>query len=287
VFVPYSKYSRYLKWLTFSLFSYVAVVFAVDIPWRTVALRTFVPQCSASSDYWMMLVAVIGTTISPYLFFWQASQEVEEMNRGRVRRPLKELARGGNPELKRIAIDTSIGMLFSNLVAFSIVLTTAATLNGQGLTNIQTAADAAEALRPVAGNFAFALFALGIVGTGLLAIPVLAGSGAYAVAEVFGWPSTLEAKFPEARGFYFIILAGTLIGFGLGFTSLDPIQMLIWSAVINGVVSVPIMAMMMLLVTNSSAMGRFKAGAELTITGWIATGLMALVVGAMAVSYFI
>jgi Mn2+/Fe2+ NRAMP family transporter len=234
-----------------------------------------------------MLVAVIGTTISPYLFFWQASQEVEEMNRGRARRPLKQLSRGGSTELDRMAIDTSVGMIFSNIIAFSIVLTTAATLNAHGTTEIQTAADAAEALRPIAGDFAFALFALGIIGTGLLAIPVLAGSGAYAVAETLGWPSSLEAKVPEAKGFYFIILAGTVIGFGLGFTSLDPIRMLVWSAVINGVVSVPIMGMMMMLVTNTDAMGRFAAGSSLMIVGWIATGLMALVVIAMALSFLV
>jgi len=286
VFVPYHRYSRYLKWLTLALFCYVGIMFTVEIPWKTVLLNTFLPHFDASSGYWMMLVAVIGTTISPYLFFWQASQEVEEMHRGH-RRPLRKLGQGGKPELNRMAVDTSVGMVFSNAIAFFIVLTTAVTLNAHGMKDIQSASDAAEALRPIAGNFAFALFAIGIIGTGLLAIPVLAGSGAYAAAETFGWPSSLEARFPEAKGFYFIILAGTIIGFGLVFTPLDPIKMLVWSAVINGVVSVPFMGMMMLLVTNADAMGRFKAGRRLTIIGWTATGLMALVVVAMVISFLI
>ena len=174
-----------------------------------------------------MVVAVLGTTISPYLFFWQASQEVEEMNRGKLRRPLMDLRRGGHPEIDRIAIDTTVGMVFSNVIAFFIILTTAAVLNAGGVTNIQTAAQAAEALRPLAGELTFVLFALGIIGTGLLTIPVLAGSAAYGVAEAFGWPATLEAKAPDAVGFYGIIAAATIIGFGLGFTSIDPIKMLI------------------------------------------------------------
>lgn len=285
VFVPYSRYAPYLKWLTLVLFCYVGVVFSVDIRWDKVAIATILPSFPISSDYLVMVVAVLGTTISPYLFFWQASQEVEEMARGRRRRPLKELPRGGNPELDRIAIDTTAGMIFSNVIAYFIVLTTAATLNAQNITDIQTAADAANALRPIAGNFAFGLFALGIIGTGLLAIPVLAGSAAYAVAEVFGWPSTLEARFPEARGFYIIIFAATVIGFSLGFTSLDPIKMLIWSAVLNGVVCVPIMGIMMALVTSVEVMGRFRARPWLAIVGWCATALMALVVVALIASF--
>jgi Mn2+/Fe2+ NRAMP family transporter len=217
----------------------------------------------------------------------QASQEVEEMARGHTRQPLKNLTRGGNPELERITIDTSVGMIYSNIVAFFIVLTTAATLNANNVTDIQTAADAANALRPIAGDFAFALFALGIIGTGLLAIPVLAGSAAYAVAEVFGWPSTLEAKFPEARAFYVIILAATAVGFALGFTSLDPIKMLVWSAVLNGIVSVPVMTIMMALITSPSVMGRFRARRWLALVGWAATALMGLVVTGLILSFLI
>ena len=285
VFVPYHRYARFLKWLTFVLFCYVGVVLTVRIPWDKVIVGTFVPHISASSDYLMMVVAVLGTTISPYLFFWQASQEVEEMKRRGARRPLKARARGGSPELERMSIDTSVGMVFSNAVAYFIVLTTAATLNAHNVTDIKTAADAANALRPIAGEAAFALFALGIIGTGLLAIPVLAGSAAYAVADTFGWPSTLEARFPEARGFYIIILAATVIGFALGFTPLDPIRMLIWSAVLNGIVSVPIMAIMMRLVTNRAVMGRFHAGKRLALVGWGATALMGLTVAALLVSF--
>jgi NRAMP (natural resistance-associated macrophage protein)-like metal ion transporter len=283
IFVPYRRYARYLKWLTLVLFCYVGVIFTVDIPWRSVTAATFLPSLQMSADYLLMIVAVIGTTISPYLFFWQASQEVEEITVGRAREPLIKLRHGGNPALKKIAVDTSIGMVFSNTIAFFIVLTTAVTLHANGITNIQTAADAANALRPIAGEFAFALFALGIIGTGLLAIPVLAGSAAYAVAEVFGWRSTLEARFPEARGFYAIILAATVLGFLIGFSSLDPIKMLVWSAVLNGVISVPVMAMMMMLITSTSVMGRFRAHRWLATVGWSATALMALVVTAMLI----
>jgi Mn2+/Fe2+ NRAMP family transporter len=198
------------------------------------------------------------------------------MTRGKRRRPLKDLKSGGSPELERMAIDTTVGMIFSNLIAFFIILTTAVTLNSHGVTDIKTAADAATALRPIAGDLAFLMFALGIIGTGLLAVPVLAGSAAYGVAEMFGWPSTLHAKFPDAIGFYVIIFAATVIGFALGFTPFDPIQMLIWSAVINGIVAVPIMAMMMLIVTNPDAMGRFRARRWLAYVGWAATAAMGL-----------
>ncbi len=283
VFVPYHRYAPLLKWLTLFLFLYVAVVFTVEIPWRAVLAGTLIPTISFGSDYLMLVVAVLGTTISPYLFFWQASQETEEMRKAR-RRPLKYLSRGGDPEIRRMAVDTTVGMVFSNVIAYFIVLTTAVTLHASSITNIQTAADAANALRPVAGDLTFLLFALGIIGTGLLAIPVLAGSAAYAGAEVFGWPSTLEAKFPEAVGFYTIIFAATVIGFALGFTPIEPIKMLVWTAVINGVVAVPVMAMMMLVVTNKSAMGRFKAGPWLAAAGWAGTALMAITVVALFLS---
>jgi NRAMP (natural resistance-associated macrophage protein)-like metal ion transporter len=284
VFVPYRRYAPILKWITLVLFLYVAVVFTVQIPWRTVLAATLVPSLSFNPDYLMLIVAVLGTTISPYLFFWQAAQEVEEMRLHHRRRPLKELSRGGDPELRRMGFDTTVGMVFSNLIAYCIVLTTAATLHTAGITNIRTAAEAAEALRPVAGDLTFLLFALGIIGTGLLAIPVLAGSAAYAVAEQFGWPSTLEARFPEAVGFYLIISAATVIGFALGFAPIDPIRMLVWSAVINGIVAVPVMAMMMLVVTNRKAMGRFSARPVLAAAGWAATALMGLTVLAMFAS---
>jgi len=284
VFVPYRRYAPILKWLTLVLFLYVGVIFTVKVPWKDVAIGTILPKIDLSSDYLALLVAVLGTTISPYLFFWQASQEVEEMQRHRrQRRPLNTLPRGGKGETRRIAADTSIGMIFSNAIAFFIMVTTAVTLHAQGVTNIETAADAANALRPIAGEFAFLMFAIGIIGTGLLAIPVLAGSAAYAVAELYGWPSSLEAKVPHAVGFYAIIAASTLIGFGITFTPLDPIRMLIWSAIINGVVAVPIMAMMMLIVTHKM-MGRFRASRRLAIAGGGATALMAATVIAMIIS---
>jgi len=281
VFVPYRRYAPVLKFLTLTLFVYVLTAFTVKIPWSVALLFALWPKATLNVDYFLMVVAVLGTTISPYLFFWQASQEVEEMSQSRHRRPLKELRRGGHSEIDRIAIDTSVGMVFSNTIAFFIIVTTAAVLNAGGITNIQTAAQAAEALRPLAGELTFLLFALGIIGTGLLAVPVMAGSAAYGVAEAFGWRATLEAKAPDAVGFYGIIAAATIIGFGLGFTGIDPIKMLIWSAVINGIVAVPIMIAMMFIVSKLSIMGRFKAKRWLLGFGWAGTALMAFAVIAL------
>jgi NRAMP (natural resistance-associated macrophage protein)-like metal ion transporter len=281
VFVPYRRYAPVLKFLTLSLFAYVATALTVEIPWSTALLAMIWPEPNVTADYFLMVVAVLGTTISPYLFFWQASQEVEEMNLGRVSRPLRELVKGGEHELDRIRIDTTVGMMLSNLIAFFIILTTASVLHANGVTNINSATQAAEALRPLAGEFTFLLFATGIIGTGLLAIPVLAGSAAYGVSEAFGWPATLEAKAPEAVGFYTIIAAATVIGFGLGFTGIDAIHMLVWSAVLNGIVAVPIMAIMMLIVANDKLMGRFKARSWLIVLGWIGTAIMAIAVIAL------
>jgi NRAMP (natural resistance-associated macrophage protein)-like metal ion transporter len=281
VFVPYRRYSPVLKFLTLTLFAYVATALTVNIPWNTALLETIWPKPTINTDYFLMVVAVLGTTISPYLFFWQASQEVEEMNQGRKDRPLRDLTRGGDHELDRIKIDTTVGMIFSNVIAFFIILTTATVLNGNGITNINSAAEAAEALRPLAGDFTFLLFALGIIGTGMLAIPVLAGAAAYGVSEALGWRATLEAKAPDAIGFYTIIAAATVIGFGLNFTGISAIHMLVWSAVLNGIVAVPIMAMMMAIVANSRLMGRFKAKTWLVAFGWLGTALMAFAVSAL------
>jgi NRAMP (natural resistance-associated macrophage protein)-like metal ion transporter len=281
VFVPYRRYAPVLKFLTLTLFAYVATAFMVEIPWSTALLATIWPKPTISAEYFLMVVAVLGTTISPYLFFWQASQEVEEMHKGKVHRPLRELTRGGYPETDRIKVDTTVGMFFSNIIAFFIILTTASVLNAHGVTNITSATQAAEALRPLAGDATFALFALGIIGTGLLAVPVLAGSAAYGVSEVFGWHATLEAKAPDAIGFYSIIAAATAIGFGLGFTGIDAIHMLVWSAVLNGIVAVPIMAMMMVIVANSRLMGRFKARTWLVALGWLGTAIMGVAVIAL------
>jgi len=286
VFVPYRRYAPILKFLTFALFAYVATALTVKVPWGKAMLEAVWPRPTINTDYLLMVVAVLGTTISPYLFFWQASQEVEEMNQGRIDRPLRELTKkGGDPELTRMKVDTTIGMMFSNVIAFFVILTTASVLHANGVTKIDSATQAAEALRPLAGNFTFLLFALGIIGTGLLAIPVLAGSAAYGVAEAFGWPATLDAKAPEAVGFYTIIATATVIGFGLGFTGIDAIHMLVWSAVLNGIVAVPIMVMMMVIVSNSNAMGRFKARSWLVVLGWIGTALMGLAVAALFGSF--
>src|ERR1700716_2695282 len=285
VFVPYRRYAPVLKFMTLTLFAYVATALTVKIPWSTALLAAVWPKPTINANYFLMVVAVLGTTISPYLFFWQASQEVEEMNQGKIRRPLRELTKGGVAEIDRIKLDTTVGMIFSNVIAFFIILTTATVLNAHGITNINSATQAAEALRPLAGDFTFVLFALGIIGTGMLAIPVLAGSAAYGVSEAFGWHATLEARAPDAIGFYTIIAAATVIGFGLGFTGVDSIRMLVWSAVLNGIVAVPIMAMMMVIVGNAGLMGRFRAKPWLIALGWLGTGLMALAVAALLWSF--
>ncbi len=282
VFIPYRSYVHVLKWLTLALFAYVATVFVVQIPWETVVLRTFIPRLSWKSDYLTTVVAVLGTTISPYLFFWQASQEVEEMHAETGQRALKNSPGQGPASLKRIRMDTWIGMGFSNVVAFFIILTTAATLNAHGVTNIQTSSQAASALKPIAGEFAFLLFSLGIVGTGLLALPVLAGSAAYAMAGTFNWRNSLALKPQLAKRFYGIIVISTIIGVLIGFTPIDPIKALYWSAVINGVVSVPIMALIMFMAVNPKIMGRFVISPRLRFAGWLAT----VVMGAAALAMF-
>lgn len=284
VFVPYRRYVRILKWLTLALLAYVATVFVVHIPWTQVAIRTLMPQLSWNRDYVTTVVAVFGTTISPYLFFWQASQEVEEQLTNPRAKPLICAPQLMTKNLKRINIDTYVGMGFSNLVAFFIILTTAVTLNLHGVTDIQSSAQAAQALRPIAGEFAFMLFSAGIIGTGLLAIPVLAGSSAYALAGAFKWKNSLESTPMHAKRFYGVIAISTLIGIALGFTKIDPIKALYWSAVINGVISVPIMAVMMLMAVNPQIMGQYVISKRLKLMGWLATFIMLLAVVAMLVA---
>ncbi|MFZ6759202.1 NRAMP family divalent metal transporter [Undibacterium sp. Ji50W] len=281
VFVPYRRYVRLLKWLTLALLAYVATVFVVQIPWSQVIQKALMPQLSWKPEYVTTVVAVFGTTISPYLFFWQASQEVEEMEGDPVARPLLQAPEQAAANMKRIKIDTYIGMAFSNLVAFFIILTTAVTLNLHGISEIQTSAQAAMALRPIAGEFAFMLFSAGIIGTGLLAIPVLAGSSAYAMAGAFKWKNSLERSPMNAKQFYAIIALSTVIGIVLGFTAIDPIKALYWSAVINGVISVPIMVVMMLMAARSDIMGQFVITSRLKILGWLASLMMAIAVVAM------
>ena len=281
VLMPYTRYVRVLKWLTLALLAYVATVFTIAIPWGQVARATVWPHIDWSPAYITTMVAVFGTTISPYLFFWQASQEVEELQACHISQPLRDAPDQALANFHRIKVDTVIGMGFSNLVAFFIILTTALTLHLHGITAIDTSAQAAAALRPLAGEFAFILFAAGIVGTGMLAIPVLAGSAAYAMAGAFQWKKGLENKPQEARKFYAIIAVSTLVGIGLGFTGLDPIKALYWSAVINGVIAVPIMAVMMVMAGNAAVMGRFVIGPRLAGLGWVTTTVMTLAVLAM------
>jgi NRAMP (natural resistance-associated macrophage protein)-like metal ion transporter len=286
IWFSYERTVRILKWLTLALFSYVAVVMSVEVPWRDVAFQSVQPWASFQtsalvSDYASMVVAVLGTTISPYLFFWQASQEAEDNRRRPRAAELRTHPEYAAKHLARIKIDTYIGMLLSNAIALCIVVATAVTLNQHGITNIQTSAQAAEALRPVAGTFAFAVFALGIIGTGLLAVPVLTGSAAYAVSEVFGWRAGLSRGFREARGFYFIIVAATGIGTAMSVVELDPIKALVWSAIVNGVISVPIMVVMMWIGQSRRIMGELTISGRHRFFGWAATLVMACAVAFM------
>ena len=281
IFSSYSRYVTFLKWTTLSLFAYVATALIVRVPWGEVAYNTVVPQMSWQQDYIVVIVAVLGTTISPYLFFWQASEEAEDERVDPAAHPLTERPGEARREIRRIEIDTYVGMGLSNLVAFFIIVTTAATLHANGVTDVQTSEQAAEALRPIAGDFAFILFALGILGTGLLAVPVLAGSSAYALAEAMQWTAGLGRQPQEAKRFYATIVAGTLIGVGINFIHIDPIKALFWSAVINGVVAVPLMVVMMLMTMQPKMMGRFTLPRWLWAIGWLSTAAMAVAVVTM------
>jgi NRAMP (natural resistance-associated macrophage protein)-like metal ion transporter len=276
IFMSYARYARILKWATLSLFSYVAVVFVAGVPWGQAIYGTLVPQFELDKPHAMALVAILGTTISPYLFFWQAGQEVEEQHRRHVK-PLCIAPSKAGAELKRIRTDTLVGMGFSHLTALFIVIATAATLNAHGITNVETSAQAAEALRPIAGNFAFALFAIGIIGTGMLAVPILAGSAAYAVSESFGWVEGLNRRPREAKAFYATIAVATITGLALNYIGIDPIKALYWAAVVNGVLAAPLMIVMMLIATNRKAMGTLAISGRLVVGGWIATAVMASV----------
>jgi NRAMP (natural resistance-associated macrophage protein)-like metal ion transporter len=284
LFIPYRYLAPILKWLTLSLFAYVAVLLTVDIPWTKLIVATLIPPLELTREYLMLLVAVLGTTISPYLFFWQASQEVEEQRATVGDEPLRDSSKGALAHLRRIKIDTWLGMTFSNAIAFSIMLTTAVTLHNAGITDIETSAQAAQALKPIAGAFAFMLFAAGIIGTGLLAIPVLAGSAAYAVAEAMQWPIGHSLEPMKAKGFYGIITLATVIGIGIDLAPVDPIKALLWSAMLNGVIAVPIMAVMMRMAVRPDIMGAFTITPKLERLGWFATVLMAIAVVAMLVS---
>jgi NRAMP (natural resistance-associated macrophage protein)-like metal ion transporter len=284
VYLPYQRYVRYLKWLTLALLSYVALVFTVHVPWLQVIRAAAVPSLTLDHDTITVVVAVFGTTISPYLFFWQAAQEMEDLRNtsgGRIDPLLPHALEVAKAHLRRTRQDTYIGMGFSNAIAFFIILSTAATLHVAGITDIRTSAQAAEALRPLAGPVTFLLFSLGIIGTGMLAVPVLAGSAAYAVTESFDWRTGLDMKLHEAKKFYGIIALATLGGVMLTFTRLDPIRALLWSAIINGVISVPIMVVMLLLGANERVMGAFVIRPRLRHLGWTAAALMAVTVVSM------
>ena len=274
-FLDYRRYSAVLKFATLSLFTYVAVVFAVHLSWGDAIRGVLIPHVEWTAAYATGFVAILGTTISPYLFFWQAAQEIEEEKRSHSK-PLYAAPRQAGPEMARIRQETLIGMAFSNVVAIFIVFAAAATLHASGVTQIETASQAAEALRPVAGKFAFFLFAFGIIGTGLLAVPVLAGSAAYAVSETLGRPASLDSKPAQARLFYGTIAATTLAGALLQYAGVNPVQALYWSAVINGLLAAPLMAVMMLIVTNPRVMGHLTLGPKGRLLGWAATAVMTL-----------
>jgi NRAMP (natural resistance-associated macrophage protein)-like metal ion transporter len=276
VFIPYSRYVFFLKWLCLVLFAYVAVVFSVHVPWVEAIKNSFLPTITFNTAYLTTIIAVLGTTISPYLFFWQASEEVEDEEDDPDTHSLISSPEEAPKQLARIKKDTFIGMAFSNLIAFFIILSTAVTLHMHGKTDIDTAAQAAEALRPIAGEFTFLLFAIGIIGTGLLALPVLAGSAAYAISEMFGLPMGLQKRARDAKRFYGLIAGITLAGMLLIFIGVNPIKALFWAAVINGIVAVPIMILMMFMGSNKKVMGDFTLTRKTKIFGWIATGVMFL-----------
>jgi len=285
IFISYKVYASYLKYLTLSLFAYIITAFVVKQDWGAVLASVVLPSVSFSKEYLMNIVAILGTTISPYLFFWQASEEVEEEV---AEKKLKTMGRG-KPRLNirtinHMRADTIFGMFFSNLVMFFIILTTAATLHAHGIRQIETAAQAAEALRPLAGNFAFLIFALGIIGSGLLAVPILAGSASYAFSEAFGWREGLYLKLKQAHGFYGIVTIATLLGLLINFTPVTPFQMLYYTAVLNGIVAPPLMVIIMLIGNNKKIMGRYTNSKLSNIFGWFITLLMLLAALALLIT---
>ena len=285
IFFEYKRYVAILKWLTLSLFAYVITLAVVRVPWGEAIKGLLIPRMSFDRTFLTTLVAVLGTTISPYLFIWQSSQEAEEQRIDKTKRPLKRDLSDHEPELRRIRLDTVIGMAFSNLIAIAIVMTTAATLHAHGITDISSSAQAAAALKPLAGDFAELLFALGFIGTGLLAVPVLAGSTAYAIGEGRKWPVGLSRRPKQAVAFYGVLSLSAGLGIALNFTSLDPIKALYWSAVVNGVLAAPVMVMLMALVRRRRVMGELVVRGGLYWLGWVATAAMALCTFGMAFSF--
>jgi NRAMP (natural resistance-associated macrophage protein)-like metal ion transporter len=285
IFLSYRRYVAILKWITLSLLAYVAAALVIDIPWREVALRTVIPSFGFDTKAVTAMVAVMGTTISPYLFFWQSSQEAEEERENPEAKPLKQAPQQATAELQRIRIDTYIGMFASNAVGWFIIVTAAATIHARGGHDVATAAQAAQALQPIAGEFAAALFAAGIIGTGMLAVPVLAGSAAYALAETLRWPAGLARKPRQAKAFYGTVGGATLLGIAFNLFQFDPMKALFWTAVLNGIVAVPMMALTMIMAQNRTVMGRFTLPRPLAMMGWLATAIMTLVVIALFVTW--
>ena len=275
MFIPYRRYARFLMVLTLSLFAYVAVAFMIPLDWSQIGAGMIGLHADLSEHAATIIVAIFGTTISPYLFFWQSAQEVEEVDQSRHKKPLVDDPKEAPHAYSRIRLDTIAGMFISNAIALAIMISTAATLHRAGVTKIDTAAEAAKALEPLAGHFAFLLFAVGIIGTGLLAIPVLAGSAAYAVGEARGWKTGLDNMPWQARGFYGVIGAAVVLGLGIDYSPIDPIAALFWSAVLNGIIAVPMMAAMMVVAGSKKKMGRFRVGPVLGALGWISTAIMA------------
>jgi len=286
IFMQYTRYVAALKWLTLVLFAYVATLFVVDVPWTEVSKGMVLPTLHGDAQCWQTVVAILGTTISPYLFFWQAAQEVEDIYKIPHRQPLIDKPRQAKGALARIRFDTLAGMALSNLVALAIIVTVAATLHNAGITNIESSAQAAEALKPIAGEFAFTLFTVGIIGTGLLSVPVLAGSAAYALGEALHWKVGLARQPAEAKSFYAAIGAATALGLALNFFNINPIKALFWSAVFNGVVAAPIIVSMMLMSSSEQVMGKFKVSGPLWYLGWMTAAAMALSVVVMVVTQF-
>jgi NRAMP (natural resistance-associated macrophage protein)-like metal ion transporter len=286
VFAKYDRYVFVLKWMTLSLFAYVAALFAVHVDWKDALAGVFVPRIIWTADFFTSLVAILGTTISPYLFFWQASQEAEEVQVVQERKPLVRAPRQAKDAFARIRADTLVGMAFSNIIALAIILTAAATLHEAGVFSVETSAQAAEALKPIAGEFAFIIFALGIVGTGLLAIPVLAGSAAYAIGEACKWPIGLSRPPSKAVAFYSTLAAAAILGVAITLSPIDPIKALYWTAVINGIVAVPVMTIMMMMTAQPRIMGKFTIGGWLRWLGWASTLAMAACVIGMIVGWF-
>jgi NRAMP (natural resistance-associated macrophage protein)-like metal ion transporter len=290
IFVSYKNYAKFLKYLALMLFAYILTAFIIKEDWGKVLYSTFVPSFSISKDYLLNIVAILGTTISPYLFFWQTSNEVEE---GLKNNKLGLTAVGTGKGISDITdkvvgnmrLDTNVGMLFSNIVMFFIIVTTASTLGTHGITHIDTATQAAQALRPLAGDFAFLLFALGILGTGLLAVPILAGSAAYAISEVFNWKEGLNKKFKQAHGFYGIIIAATIIGVIINFLPIKPFTMLYYTAIINGIAAPPLMVLVMLIANNKKIMGKYANSGFSNIMGWIITTIMTIASIALLISF--